>query len=620
MKKSPAPIPLDPIENAAVRRRTLDICQVSREARKSVFEACRDDFVYFVSLMAWCFEPREREVRPFVPWECQIPHLKAIAENVGVQDVAAIKTRDFGYTWMGCYVATWLYVFRPRAVVGIGSYEKADVDATEDPGALLWKIRFALNHLPDWLRPDTDDRLFRLYNRDNASVIAGYSAKHTIARGDRFLWFWFDEFAFYKDGQDTAALASTQYTTKSRLFVSTPNGARGEFYNMHHDPKRALLRLRLHWTDHPPRFAGMYRSTSKGKIIILDKGYKFPADYNFVADERTRSPWYDVEYARSPTPQLSSQELDCDFIGSGSPIVPRAIIDRLVASTAEDPKEEGIMLLDDGGGPLYVPTEKGRGRLRLWFHLGAGRRPPDGRYVIGCDVAWGGGATTSYSTMCVFDAHTGRKVAEFSDHTIAAYQFADIAVATARWFHNAKLIWEAQGPGGSFFDRIEQLRHTNYFYRMQEDNIRKTMRGRAKKPGVSFNQGQSGTTKARVLTEYVRALSAGEFINPSKWALEEIMAYVLVDGNHVEHVAAMSSTDPTGKGKSHGDVVIADALAWRAAREMRQPGATKATLPPLPPKTRIDECPLGSFGWRRSKWEDKVKGKGRRRASQRPLF
>jgi hypothetical protein len=171
-------------------------------------------------------------------------------------------------------------------------------------------------------------------------------------------------------------------------------------------------------------------------------------------------------------------------------------------------------------------------------------------------------------------------------------EFGRLAVALAKWFNNAYLIWEANGPGRGFGDGVIESGYRNFYYRRNENALSKR---------VTDTPGWYSTAehKLSVLTEYRRALKEGEFINRSREALDEAAAYIYTTGNKVEHSAALAKQDMSDTGASHGDEVIADALCWKGMRrEERRP-----VPPPTPP--------VGSFAWRTLEHKREMREKAR---------
>jgi len=76
-------------------------------------------------------------------------------------------------------------------------------------------------------------------------------------------------------------------------------------------------------------------------------------------------------------------------------------------------------------------------------------------------------------------------------------------------------------------------------------------------------------SKRNMLTEYGRALGAGEYVNHDKDALEECGQYVWGPNGTVVHSAALAQVDPSGAKKNHGDRVIGDGLSWMGVKYRR---------------------------------------------------
>ena len=184
--------------------------------------------------------------------------------------------------------------------------------------------------------------------------------------------------------------------------------------------------------------------------------------------------------------------------------------------------------------------------------------PPDRNYVMGIDISTGTGA--SNSAIAVYDTKTYTKVASLINPHIGSHRLAGYAVALARWFKGADgegayIIWEANGPGREFGPRVIDLGYRNFYYRTNEASIDKKV---SKLPGWWTGR----ENKSTLLREYGRALGVGDLINRDSDAIQEMGNFKYVTGGNVEHVRAISAQDPSGAKENHGDIVIADALAW----------------------------------------------------------
>ena len=452
----------------------------------------------------------------------------------------------------------------------------------------MWKLDFHLENLPRWMRPQFDRVKLTLKNSNNASIITGYSATQDVARGGRKTSFAMDELASFRVDDGFAAWASTQHVTDCRIAVSTPKGKAGIFAEQMCSKAVSMIKLSIHWSEHPWKRLGLYRSNN-GQLEILDEEYSFPPDYEFVLDGKLRSPWYDEECRRHPIPALIAQELDIDYAGSGFPFFDASMVSNHMTQYACEPFHRGELDYDrENWTPFWMPNP--RGRLLLWTNLTVDEEPPHGRnYAIGVDVATGkGGDQSTNSVATVVDMLTGEKIAELTVGDQSPEDWADTVFALRKWFYGpdglAYLIWEDNGPGGQFGRRMMKIPGglSRLYYRESE----KLVTGkRTKYPGWYSNR----ENKRTLLGEYARALREGLFVNRSRPALEEMLHYRHLSTGSVEHDRSQATLDPTAAKENHGDRVIADALAWRAV----------GSVAPKEKETGVNrKPPYGSMAWR----------------------
>jgi hypothetical protein len=405
---------------------------------------------------------------------------------------------------------------------------------------MMWKLDFLLDHQPRWLAPAFTRTKMHLTNQETGSSIDGESTNSNFGRGDRRTCVILDEFAAVENGH--AILRATRDVTRCRIFNSTPNGTGNAFYDLCHPPSK-IRRLDLHWTLHPEKAAG----------LTYDEAGK------------PTSPWYEREVARTVNAVEISQELDIDFSGSAHQYFDGELIAKLQPLTQRPYQTGDFLYSPDGEFEGFTPygLDAGRGMVDLWCELGPSDRPlSDRRYVAGADIATGTGS--SNSVLTVFDVKEGRKVAEIATPDHRPDQFATLAVAVCKWFggvdgQGAYLAWERNGPGRSFGDRVNELNYRNIYFRDKETGVL---------PDPSNVAGWTSTreSKLALLSEYRQALADGSYVNPSEDAVTELGEYVYLQTGEIAHARSQSKEDPSGAKSNHGDRVIADALANRAAR------------------------------------------------------
>jgi len=516
---------------------------------------------------------------------------------VNQHDLHIEKSREMTATWNLLMCFLWFAQFHSGMSFRVVSRTKDLVDSTEDPDCLFAKFDFMIEHQPEWIINES------LFNRtemhyhfyETGSGIEGNSTTGDVARGGRATAIGLDEFAFVPDGY--AMLRATRATTNCRLYNSTPNGTGNAFYDL---KKAKIKKIRLHWTQHPDKRRGLYRSED-GELKILDNefrgvvrdsqgnGYIFPDNYPFRLDGKLRSPWYDCECDRAAHPMEIAQEIDIDYLGSNYQFFDSKVIERIQAEDVRDPVVCGELEFDFETKQPIRFVDFPDGRIKLWINLTPeGNFPPIINTILGGDVAAGTGA--SNSALSGVNEMTGEKLLEFAAHDMLAEDFADYATAIARWLNNAFLIWDASGPHGRIFgSRVVENHYNNIYWKTA---INKITRKPSDIPGFFMNPGD----KADAFGKYRRALKDRTFVQRSYEANKECLFYVQVAGTQtVEHSSAMTSQDPTGARASHGDRAVADVVANFALQEF-----SKKYLVSQEP-----EFAENTFAGRRRAWEQK---------------
>ena len=583
-------IPKDVGKNMLYREVLMELADANIKYKRQIWAACKTDILFFCNAFLWVYEPRTPATLPFITWDFQDRTILAMEKALGKIDVGVEKSRDMGATWIFLSVFFHQWLFKPRRAFGLVSRTEDAVDKAEDPDTLMWKIDFHMKNLPHWMLPKYKRQKLSLKNENNNSVITGYAATGDVARGGRKTAFGMDEMASFQIDAGNACWASTQHVTDCRIAVSTPKGMAGIFAETMNGNDSEMVKVSLHWTQHPYKRRGLYCSKvdeASKELIIVDSQYEFPENYNFILDGKLRSPWYDRECRRHKIPAFIAQELDIDYGGSGFPFFSESMVDKHSRDFASQPFTCGELQFDTDKFDGFF-TQNPDGRLRLWCHLTNEGRPVSGHnYVIGCDIATGSaGSLATNSVASIAVKETGEKVAEFADNSLLPHEFADYVIALKKWFRGpsgeAFLVPEANGPGLVFLKRVMEIAGTRVYFRENEKTYGKKS---TKQPGFWSTR----DTKRALLGEYSRAVSEGHFINHSAVALEEMLHYVYLPTGAIEHDKQSATLDPTAAGENHGDRVIADALCWRGI----QTSPVRSDV-----EESVETSPYGSMAWR----------------------
>lgn len=574
--------------------------------REGILEAAKNDILWFLNAICWLHETRKRYDSkgrrlptqiPFITWPHQDPAILAIRESLGVCDIGVEKSRAEGMSWIMVLMALHDWLFEEGIEIGLVSSTEDKSDTPNKVGSLLGKLDWELARIPQWMvgpkmksgvkREDAGwirnvkDHTFTNLQRGN--IISGYAATGDVGRGERFLWFGFDEIAandWQMGGNDYRAVESTRDTTDSRLLISTPNGRHGAYYESLTTDSN-IAKVRISWKDNTSKNRGLYRFV-RDKIVAVDPvNNPLPLDYwpscstevlnrfarlrrkGYDLHKGERSPWYDRECDRPlATPQSVAKELDMDYGGTMRHVFPATVME-IAEGTVEEPYSRGeVSILDNGKFDFTYDTV---GRLHLWETLDAHRRPPAGPYTIACDVAQGGGGGHSTnSVMTVVNNITREQAAEFATNTMQPEEFCNLVLGCCEWFNNAFLIWEHMGPGTAFGSRVLDAGYTHYYMRA----VKWKVRGRGKRraaptaPGWVHSGSKSGDDKERICADLRAAIREGEIILRSKSLVNELSHYTYdEERQHIKH-----SLVKTGSEVSHGDRVIAIALALQAMK------------------------------------------------------
>lgn len=505
---------------------------------------------------------------------------------LGGHDLVIEKSRDMGASWMCLLAMEWLFHFHAGTSFLMISRKEDVVDAPGDPDSLFWKLDFVHKHLPGFLRVGVERRRLHFGNLDNGSTIDGESTTSAAGVGGRRTAVFVDEFSRIEEGYQL--LSGTADVTRCRIFNFTPWGVGNAAHEM--ASRRDVRKLRLHWSEHPHKAAGLYRmEPGTAMPEFLDPGYVYPPDYPFFPDGKLRSPWYDGECRRRGNDREIAEMLDIDYQGSEYQFFDARTVEELKRETACPPSWEGDVAFEEGPTVRFKELVEARGGpLKLWCPRGADGRPPEGTYVVGADISSGTGATNS--CLSVLDCRTGEKVAEYVTPYLRPDQLAPRAVALCRYFRSpgeegALFCWEMQGPGLIFGQKVIASGYRHVHWRTAETRLGKPT---SDTPGWY----PSPDNQRMVLEEYRSALSSRRFVNRSREALDECLRFVHRKTGEIEHAEISGGRDPSGARVNHGDRVIADALAWKMAQ-------ASGTLTRNGDGDRPEQA-VGTLAWRRT--------------------
>lgn len=232
----------------------------NKELQAVLMEKCRRDPVFWFNTFAYTFDPRKPNAQlPFNLYPFQEWFVRDIVDAIEQQeDIGVEKSRAMGASWMFMGIFLWAWIYRPGWDIHVGSRREAEVDTvTADPSTLFGKIRFMMQRLPSWMKPQPGDielKKLLLRNNRNGNVITGESSNRDFGRGPRKRAVFLDEFASWENADYVYdGLAAT---TNCRIVNSTPCGESNKYARLMHNPEND------------------YRPYPEEEQCLIDKGLK----------------------------------------------------------------------------------------------------------------------------------------------------------------------------------------------------------------------------------------------------------------------------------------------------------------------------------------------------------
>lgn len=184
-------------------------------------------------------------VEPFIPYTFQLYYWdfqqRAFRTKGSKGDVAVVKSRQMGMSYMACALFAHLWMVRKPFQGRLLSRKEDLVDESNNPDSLFWKIRLLLQSQPKWIMERLapgfswvrDSMLASITNPENFNHLHGESTNATAGRGGAATAMLLDEYAFMRGG--AGIWTATRAATRHRIAISTVSLKLGtHFYDLIH--------------------------------------------------------------------------------------------------------------------------------------------------------------------------------------------------------------------------------------------------------------------------------------------------------------------------------------------------------------------------------------------------
>lgn len=558
-------VPKQVEENIEWRGNLLERAEKDIILQQDLMSACKESLLFWINAFAWTFHQKEIDPitgeetellfshAPFITWEIQDKLFeKFLSRLKKPKGILIDKSRDMGASWCGIDFIHWAWLFMDDIQILEMSRTEDYVDKAGNMKALFQKHDYINEWLPEWMVPP-DCAVGGKYRTNkhmknilNGACIDGESTNENAGSGDRRRIVLLDEFAKVEKG--ALIRSATTDVSPFRIVNSTPAGPGTEYAAWKKSGQIEVFQLA--WYEHPEKGCG--RHTYQDEFGAW----------------QISSPWL-VEEAKKRSPKEMAREILMQDVESGDLYFTLHNIKKHVALFGSEPTYRYHINLDKKIANAAVfskirardykavkLTSGSKGPLRVWCKLALGRPDQTKTYVFGIDIGKGQGA--SNSVISIKCRETGEKIAEWRDANTPPYEMARVAIALAIWCGGRKpkslpfFKWEKNGPGVDFGKEVvKTFKYPYCYYNDVTGDI-------SQKKMSKYGWHASRDSKEELLAAYDRAMAHGGYINHSLFGLEEMESYIYYKDGGIGPASLVAEN--TSAKKTHGDVVIADAL------------------------------------------------------------
>jgi hypothetical protein len=409
------------------------------------------------------------------------------------------------------------------------------------------KVRSFIDQWPTWFgisysNEKNSQRHFKLSNGCEVKAVA--TSKDAL-RGYTPTILIFDEAAFIDADDDFWSACMASLSTGGKVIViSTPNGFDPIYYTIYDQALRGMNDFKItemYWYR-DPRYAKdlqlikcndiihymLNREDYDDSKIIIRYGDIDPRERDYEEIKLKLSNGYKVysSWFEGMAKKLKfdrrkiSQELECNFLGSGDNVIPSSTIEIIKQNFIQEPINKFI------GGSLWQWKEPVQGH----------------KYIMGIDVSRGD--SEDYTTFTIIDFETREQVLEYLGK-VPPDVVAEIAFKWATMYSAFIVIDITGGMGVSTSRKLQELGYKNLYVEgvNAADKWKYNPKTLDKIPGLNFNN-----KRVQIVASFEEALRHNFEIRSTR-LLNELNTFVYINGR------------PDHQKGQHDDLIMAIAMA-----------------------------------------------------------
>ena len=515
---------------------------LSKEQILLEYAKCINDTPYALKTYLQTYDNTQSK---YVPLELFNDQVTLVKDYDTCEENIALKYRQAGVSTVTSAWASKRLVFakksKPEKILIIAN----KMDTAQEMGN---KVRAFVDQWPSWLGvtfsvEKNSQRHFKLTNGCEVKAVA--TSKDAL-RGYTPTILIFDEAAYINADEDFWSACMASLSTGGKVIViSTPNGFDPIYYSIFSQSIKGMNDFRItemYWFR-DPRYSKDLKLIKCNDIVhyMLNRGdyndSEITLDYSNIKVEnrdfqeiklkienegyKPYSSWFESMAKKLKFDKRKiSQELECNFLGSGDSVIPPETMKKIKETYIKEPENKFM------GGAIWQWKEPVEGH----------------RYIMGVDVSRGD--SEDFSTISIIDFDAREQVLEYIGK-VPPDVLAEIAFKWATMYNSFIVTDITGGMGVSTSRKLQELGYKNLYIDgvNPADKWKWDPKSQDKIPGINFN-----SKRILIIQAFEEALRF-DFALRSQRLFNELNTFVYVNGR------------PDHQKGQHDDLIMAFAMA-----------------------------------------------------------
>jgi hypothetical protein len=466
----------------------------------------------------------DNTVQKFVPLDLFSDQIQLVEDYDNYEENIALKYRQAGVSTVTAAWSSKKLVFakkeKPEKILIIANKLDTSVEFAN-------KIKQFTEQWPDWMGINfsPEKNAARHWKLTNGCEVKAVATSNDALRGYTPTVLIFDEAAYIEAGDDFWAACMASLSTGGKVIViSTPNGYDSIYYPIYDQSIKGMNNFKITemfwWRD--PRYTKdiqfikvkdiihYYLNREEYKDIETVSYENVPQnqrnfdDFKKLMDDgfKPHSEWFEKMAKKLKFDRRKiSQELECNFLGSGDNVIESNIIEKIRTEMVRQPESKMV-----------------QNQLWIWKEPQVGHK-----YIMGIDVSRGD--SEDYTSFQIIDFDEREQVAEYLGK-IPPDVAAEIAFKWATYYDAFIVVDITGGMGVSTSRKLQEMGYRNLYvdgvnYANVWDFNPKAME---KIPGINFN-----AKRVQIISAFEEALRHGFKVYSGR-LLGEMNTFVYING------------------------------------------------------------------------------------------